>query len=189
MDIVLLLPYLQKRGSYFTTGDEYELNHLPNPVHRANKFLDIMMRLVSGTSPILPDLLLSLLDSYEASDGGEAHHKHWTFVQMLLNAGMYTCMCICMKTLPLNVNPDYNMCYDLRKEPHFAQEFNCQYRHAFKKRHLYTVLKLQKHVSLVWKVVLVSLKLHSKAWTEPLAQQLIYILCTKWVVFLDPITY
>ena len=85
IDVFEFLKYLQKRKKYISKGDEKEICGSTNSTHQCNKLVGLLTDLSTGSHGVVSDLLLSVMDSYEASEGGKSHYRHWDFAQILLD--------------------------------------------------------------------------------------------------------
>ena len=76
-----------KRGMYITKGDEEAIRKTLNPTDQFNMLTGKLRESATGRHGVISDLLLSVMDSYEASEGGKSRYHHWDFAQILIDTG------------------------------------------------------------------------------------------------------
>ena len=84
--------YLNRRMRYLDQAEVQQLRKIPNEHDKINMLLTCLLKLKGIRAPLVKDVILSLMDSYEDSDGGQTLLNHWTLMQRVLNTGvLYIC--------------------------------------------------------------------------------------------------
>lgn len=81
--------YLNRRIRYLDQAQVKELEKILNDRDKMNKLLEWLLKLKGTRAPVLRDVILSLMDSCEDSDGGQTLFNHWSLVQIVLNIGIF----------------------------------------------------------------------------------------------------